>query len=355
MAAALALIPASSFAGVLISVNIAPPALPVYTQPLCPGEGYIWTPGYWAWGPEGYYWVPGVWVQPPTVGVLWTPGYWGWTDGAYIFHAGYWGPHIGFYGGVNYGFGYGGVGYEGGRWDHGVFAYNRSVNNINIVNVHNVYNQTVIVNNYNRVSYNGGNGGIRAQESEHEREAFHEQHFQPTVNQQSHEQFARQDRGQLAKVNNGRPPMAAARTPEEYHSAAQPHGENFNNNHGNVPQANQRPAYQQNPQQAHSQTQPYTQQQQQNHPQPQTYTQQPQNHPQPQTYTQQPQPQNRPQPQAYTQQARPQAQPAYTQQSHPQPESRPQPQNREQPHAQPQERHQGGEPGHPEGHDGHGK
>ena len=44
----LALVPAVSFAGVFISVGFAPPALPVYTQPICPGDGYIWTPGYWA-------------------------------------------------------------------------------------------------------------------------------------------------------------------------------------------------------------------------------------------------------------------------------------------------------------------
>ena len=61
-----------------ISVRIAPPELPVYEQPLCPGEGYIWTPGYWAWDPDDgdYYWVPGTWVLAPEVGFLWTPGYW---------------------------------------------------------------------------------------------------------------------------------------------------------------------------------------------------------------------------------------------------------------------------------------
>ena len=98
-------------------------------QPEIPAPGYIWTPGYWAYGPDGYFWVPGTWVEPPSVGLLWTPGYWGWHDGSYGWNAGYWGPHIGFYGGVNYGYGYGGVGYEGGRWNNGVFAYNRTVNN----------------------------------------------------------------------------------------------------------------------------------------------------------------------------------------------------------------------------------
>ena len=42
-----------------VSINIAPPVLPVYVQPACPGIGYIWTPGYWAWGSDDYYWVPG--------------------------------------------------------------------------------------------------------------------------------------------------------------------------------------------------------------------------------------------------------------------------------------------------------
>ena len=222
---AVAAIPGVSFASVNvaigISVNTPPPALPVYAQPAIPGPGYIWTPGYWAWGPAGYYWVPGVWVMPPTVGVLWTPGYWGWSGGAYIFHAGYWGPHIGFYGGVNYGYGYTGYGYEGGYWHNGAFAYNRSVNNITNVHVTNVYNKTVVVNNVNRVSYNGGNGGVRVQESVSERAAYNEHHFQPTSNQISHEQAMRADRGQLASVNHGRPQTMAMSTVNERRNVQQ--------------------------------------------------------------------------------------------------------------------------------------
>src|SRR5438445_9010199 len=141
-----------------ISVHVGPPALPVYEQPACPGDGFIWIPGYWYWGPDGYFWVPGTWVIAPRVGVLWTPGYWGWGGGVYIWHPGYWGPHIGFYGGINYGFGYTGVGYAGGYWRGGAFVYNRAVTNVNVTVVHNTYNQTVINNNVavNRVSYNGG-------------------------------------------------------------------------------------------------------------------------------------------------------------------------------------------------------
>src|SRR5271157_4661387 len=132
--------------GIGVVVSFGPPPLPVYAQPVCPGDGYIWTPGYWAYGPDGYFWVPGTWVIAPQIGFLWTPGYWGWGGGGHFWHAGYWGPHVGFYGGINYGFGYGGFGYEGGYWHHGAFYYNRSVNNVNVTNIHNVYNRTVINN-----------------------------------------------------------------------------------------------------------------------------------------------------------------------------------------------------------------
>src|ERR1700686_2760407 len=106
----LCLAPATSFAQVAVSIRVGPPPLPVYTQPVIPEDGYLWTPGYWAYGPVGYYWVPGGWVMPPRVGVFWTPGYWGFGGRLYAWHPGYWGPHVGFYGGINYGFGYAGVG-----------------------------------------------------------------------------------------------------------------------------------------------------------------------------------------------------------------------------------------------------
>ena len=211
-------IPAAAFAGVLVSVTIAPPVLPVYSQPPCPGDGYIWTPGYWAYGPDGYYWVPGTWVVAPTPGLLWTPGYWGWNEGFYVWHPGYWGPHIGFYGGVNYGFGYFGVGYAGGYWHGGTFFYNRTVNNVNITNVH-IYNKTVINNvTVNNVSYNGGARGIRAQPSPAEQMAYRERHFEPTNMQMQHEHAAGNNRELLASVNRGRPAIAATSRPGEFDS-----------------------------------------------------------------------------------------------------------------------------------------
>src|SRR5947209_1746946 len=123
---------ASAQVNVEFSVGFAPPELPVYEQPACPGDGYIWTPGYWAWDDDydDYYWVPGTWVEAPERGYLWTPGYWGYENDRYEFHDGYWGPEVGFYGGIDYGYGYTGRGYEGGRWEGGNFYYNRSVNNV---------------------------------------------------------------------------------------------------------------------------------------------------------------------------------------------------------------------------------
>ncbi len=206
-------------AAVFISVGFAPPVLPVYAQPICPSSGYIWTPGYWGYdGDAGYYWVPGVWVEPPTVGYLWTPSYWGFENGAYLYHAGYWGPHVGFYGGINYGFGYGGTGFGGGEWRGGSFFYNRSVSNVNVVNVTNVYNRTVIVNNHTTVAYNGGPGGVNYRPSPQESAFSHEQHFQPTANQMSHQQFASQDRAQFASVNHGRPGVPAAVSVAAFHA-----------------------------------------------------------------------------------------------------------------------------------------
>lgn len=217
LGAALLALPAASFAQVSIDIRIAPPVLPIYAQPLCPDEGYLWTPGYWAYGPEGYYWIPGTWVIAPTPGYLWTPAYWGYEEGFYRFHDGYWGPHIGFYGGVNYGFGYFGHGYDGGYWNHDRFFYNRAVNNINIVNIHNVYVRDVPrEHEYNRVSYNGGNGGLQARPEREELRAMHDRHVEPTSMQREHFQAAAQNRGQLAEVNQGRPQVTAARTPDDF-------------------------------------------------------------------------------------------------------------------------------------------
>jgi WXXGXW repeat (2 copies) len=206
--------PSAAQIGIGISVRIGPPALPVYAQPICPGPGYLWTPGYWAWNDDGgYYWVPGTWVVAP-VGLLWTPGYWGFVGGLYSWHPGYWGPHVGFYGGINYGFGYGGVGFVGGEWRGGAFFYNRAVMNVNVVSIHNVYSRTVVVSNVH-TSFNGP-GGIEARPTLEEERYAHEQHTAALASQVEHEHAASQNRALFASENHGRPAIAATARPGEF-------------------------------------------------------------------------------------------------------------------------------------------
>ena len=242
-----------------------PPPLPDYVQPPPPDDGYIWTPGYWAWGAYGYYWVPGVWVEPPYMGALWTPGYWGFYGSRFLFYPGHWGMHMGWYGGIHYGFGYVGFGYEGGYWNSGHFFYNRVYNNINGRVVHNTYNYNAGnrgYNNYNggnrgnnnynagnrgNNNYNGGNrgngnfnndrnnnnprpsyrggAGVQYRPQPSEREAAHEP-TAPRMNPQvQHEQNYGGDRGQFANQNHGRPATPAISRPipsSRYRYAAPP-------------------------------------------------------------------------------------------------------------------------------------
>jgi hypothetical protein len=188
--------------GVAINIHVAPPVLPVYEQPALPAPGYLWTPGYWSYGDAGYFWVPGVWAQPPVAG---------------------------FYGGVNYGFGFGGVGFVGGEWRGGVFAYNSAVANFGSVHVTNVYeNRTIVTENtivnVNHVSFNGGEG-IQVHASAMEMQAANEHHFEATADQVQHEHFASQDRAQLASVNQGRPATMASANVNAYHQVAQQHAQ----------------------------------------------------------------------------------------------------------------------------------
>jgi hypothetical protein len=200
-----------------ISVRIGPPPLPVYAQPICPETGYIWVPGYWAYGPDGYFWVPGTWVEPPEVGLLWTPGYWAWVDDAYVWHNGYWGPEVGFYGGINYGFGYTGVGFFGGYWRGREFFYNRAVTNVNVTAVRNTYNTTVVNNTtLTRVSYNGGPEGTPARPTSREIAAEHQRHISMTAEQTQHQQAASTSRTLLASVNHGRPDVTATVRPGQF-------------------------------------------------------------------------------------------------------------------------------------------
>jgi YXWGXW repeat-containing protein len=193
----------NAVAQVSLQIAIAPPMMPVYEQPACPVDGYIWTPGYWAYGDGGYYWVEGVWLYPAQPNFLWTPGYWGYAGGYYGWNVGYWGPHIGYYGGVCYGHGYDGEGYSGGRWESGSFRYNTEVSNVNANVVRNTYadKSEIQGNSGNRSSFNG-EGGITAKPTENERVAMNENHVKPNAIQVSHEQTANKNNHSSAPIKN---------------------------------------------------------------------------------------------------------------------------------------------------------
>ncbi len=345
LALLLCLVPATSYAGVFISVGYAPPPLPVYAQPMCPGPGLIWTPGYWAYGPEGYYWVPGAWVPAPFVGALWTPGYWGWSANLYVWHPGYWGRTVGYYGGVNYGFGYFGIGFVGGRWRNGFFDYNRAVWRVNTRVIRNTYYDNRDFNRYTvvrdgHVAYNGGPGGIRYQPNAQERMAEREQHMERTSFQAQHAEAAMRDRNAYARFNGGRPRNLVTDRPLGRESRPAPQARQMER-----PQGRQNPQYEQNRQQPQQQRR---QQEQRQQPQ---YRRQPQQ--------QRPQPENRPpqyrqQPQYREQQYR---QPQYRQQQYRQtqrtaPQFRRQTERRAQPQGRAEQRGRG--QSRPQ-HDNHGR
>ena len=207
-----------AFAQIGISVGFGPPLLPLYEQPILPADGYLWAPGYWGYdySANDYYWVPGTWVFAPQPGYLWTPGYWGWGGNAYYFNQGYWGPTVGYYGGINYGYGYSGVGYEGGRWEGNHFVYNTSVNHVNTAVIHNTYNAPVTNASESHVSYSGGTGGVEARPTPQQVSYANEQHVGPVAAQTQHMQQARNNPELRASANQGKPPIAATAKPGDF-------------------------------------------------------------------------------------------------------------------------------------------
>lgn len=197
-----------------VSVALAPPPLPDYEQPQCPADGYLWQPGYWAYSRDnsGYYWVPGVWIAPPSRGVLWTPPYWGFEGSLYVFHAGYWGHSVGFYGGINYGYGYQGTGFIGGEWHGTSYRYNTAVVRVNVVNVHNTYINKTVINNVTVVNHNSfnGPGGVNARPSDNERRAMQEKHVNATPEQIKNQWAARNNKGQFVPAGRGGKPANLA-------------------------------------------------------------------------------------------------------------------------------------------------
>ena len=148
------------------------------------------------------------------------------------------GPHIGFYGGINYGFGYIGIGFVGGYWNHDRYFYNRAVTNVNVTHITNVYTHNVVVNNIDnrRISYNGGPNGIRRMADPREAAARNEAHIPPTAAQRLRALGRRRSRAVLraqpgppaARLHGARPPGAGSRPDGAPSPGAGPRGDRHN-------------------------------------------------------------------------------------------------------------------------------
>ena len=122
-----------------------------------------------------------------------------------MWNAGYWGATVGFYGGIDYGYGYSGRGYDGGRWQGDHFSYNTTVSHVNITNIHNVYSQPGASRSAgSHVSFNGGQGGVSARPTATETAAAHAQHRAPTPTQTEHRETASRTPAHAAEL----PPIA---------------------------------------------------------------------------------------------------------------------------------------------------
>ena len=204
-------------------VTTAPPTLPSYAQPAIPKEGYLWMPGFWAWRKDvpDYYWVPGTWVKPPHAGLLWTPPYWSRADGGYVFNAGFWAEAIGYYGGIDYGYGYTAEGYRGGRWENGTFFYNSAANNLGSLTIAHVYDQTIAPDDHSvRVSFNGGSRGTKARPTPDQERLARNSHVAPTAEQEQHFEMAAKDRSLYSKLNRDQPGVAATSRAGDFNGPA---------------------------------------------------------------------------------------------------------------------------------------
>jgi hypothetical protein len=133
-----------------------------------------------------------------------------------LWHEGYWGPEVGFYGGIDYGFGYGGVGYLGGEWRGGAFAYNTSVSRVNVTIIHNTYSRSVPNARPGGAAYNGGKGGIERQPTAAERTAEGERRSGPTSDQTQHYEAAKANPAEHYSTNHGKPAVAATAKPGDF-------------------------------------------------------------------------------------------------------------------------------------------
>ena len=75
--------------GVVVTTTDPPVPYDEETGP-APGNGYVWTSGYWSWDGARYVWAPGTWACPPEPGYVWTRPGWVRERDRYVFVYGRW-------------------------------------------------------------------------------------------------------------------------------------------------------------------------------------------------------------------------------------------------------------------------
>jgi len=85
---AITLIPAASFAQVMIRVGPPPPVYERRGPP--PGDGYVWQDGYHRYDGDHYVWTAGHYERPPHRGQRWVAHHWVHHHDGYVLVEGHW-------------------------------------------------------------------------------------------------------------------------------------------------------------------------------------------------------------------------------------------------------------------------
>jgi hypothetical protein len=85
---ALALVPAASYAQVVI--RIAPPPVIVERPGPPPEPGFVWIAGYHRWEGDHYVWTPGHYERPPHPGARWVAHRWVHRHDQWVLVEGHW-------------------------------------------------------------------------------------------------------------------------------------------------------------------------------------------------------------------------------------------------------------------------
>lgn len=81
---------APAFGQIQIYIGTPPPPIRYEAPPPMPGEGFVWTAGFWEPHGPHYRWVPGRYVRAPYPGAHWTPARYEHGDKGWRMHQGYW-------------------------------------------------------------------------------------------------------------------------------------------------------------------------------------------------------------------------------------------------------------------------